>query len=204
VALLFPPRGQWTEEEYFALKTNRFVELSDGCLEVHAPPTLSHQLLCANLYGLLSAFVSAEDLGTVLFGALPVRLWRGKIREPDVVFMRKEHAHRMGEEFWKGADLVMEVVSDDPESRRRDLEIKRRDYARARIPEYWIIDPQKERILVLRLSSKRYVVHGEFTRGEVAASHLRPGFTVDVTEALSRGAATRKATRPARRRKRGT
>jgi Uma2 family endonuclease len=203
VAHLFPPQGQWTEEEYLALNTNHLVEFSDGRLEVLAMPTLSHQLLVAHLYGLLLAFVNARDLGTVLFAGLRVRLWRGKIREPDVVFFRKEHAQRMGEEFSKGADLVMEVVSDDPEDRRRDLEIKRREYARAGIPEYWIVDPREGGILVLRLAGKRYVMHGEFARGTAASSHLLPGFTVDVTEALSRGAATRRAGRPGRRRKRG-
>jgi Uma2 family endonuclease len=43
----------------------------------------------------------------------------------------------------------MEVVSpDDP---GRDLETKRREYAQARIPEYWIIDPRTNEILVLTL-----------------------------------------------------
>jgi Uma2 family endonuclease len=199
IAHLFPAQGQWTEEEYLALHTNRFVELSGGRLEVLAPPTMSHQLLVAYLYGLLSASVSAEGLGTVVFGALPVRLRSGEIREPDIVFMRKEHAGRMGEEFWKEADLVMEVVSDDPAARRRDLVIKRREYARAGIPEYWIVDPREERILVLRLSGKRYVVHGEFARGTAAASHLLRGFRVDVTEALSQGAATRRKRKSRRR-----
>ena len=41
-----------------------------------------------------------------------------------------------------GADLVMEVVSGGREDRKRDLVTKRRDYARANIPEYWIVDPQ--------------------------------------------------------------
>src|SRR5262249_39928321 len=119
VAHLFPPQGQWTEEEYLALDSNHLVELSGGRLEVLAMPTMSHQVLVAYLYGLLLPFVSSKDLGTVLFAALRVRLWRGTIREPDIVFMRKEHAHRTGEEFWQGADLVMEVVSAGPEDRRR-------------------------------------------------------------------------------------
>lgn len=91
----------------------------------------------------------------------------------------------MGEKFWIGADLVMEVASGDDKDRRRDLVVKRKEYAKARIAEYWIIDPKKQRILVLHLSGKRYVVHGEFTRGDVAASQLLPGFGVDVSLAFS-------------------
>ena len=52
--------------------------------------------------------------------------------------MLAEHADRMAEEYWRGADLVMEVVSGGEDDRRRDLETKVAEYARARIPEYWI------------------------------------------------------------------
>jgi Uma2 family endonuclease len=185
VAHLFPAQGDWSEEEYLALDSNRLVEFSDGFIQVLPMPTTSHQLLVVYLYGLLLKFAAAGDRGTALVAPLRVRLRRGKYREPDVVFLLKEHADRIGEEFWEGADLVMEVVSKDPEDRRRDLVTKRGEYARAGIPEYWIVDVQEERIMVLQLSGKRYLVHGEFMRGTVASSHLLPGFTVKVSEALS-------------------
>jgi Uma2 family endonuclease len=193
VAYLFPAQGTWSEEEYLSLSTNQLVEFSHGNLEVLPMPTTSHQLLVLYLYGLVLAFTTSRDLGTVLVAALPVRLWRGKFREPDVIFMLKEHAKRIGEQYWKGADLVMEVVSGEGKNRRRDLVTKRQEYARAGIPEYWIVDPQEEQITVLRLAGKRYGVHGTFARGMVATSHLLPGFTVNVTEALSQraGPATR-------------
>jgi Uma2 family endonuclease len=186
VALLFPAQGQWSEEEYLALDGNRIVEFSDGRLEVPPMPTTSHQLLVVWVCGLLQQFIARGELGTVLVAPLRVRLWRGKFREPDLVFMLKEHSERIGEEYWDGADLVMEVVSQDAEGRRRDLETKRREYARAGIPEYWIIDPQEKQITVLRLAGKRYAVHGEFHEGTVATCHLLQGFTVDVKEALSK------------------
>jgi Uma2 family endonuclease len=185
VAYLFPTQGEWSEEEYLALKGNRLVEFSHGILEVLPVPTMTHQLIVAHLYGLLLTFASARNLGPVLFAPLRVRLWRDKFREPDLVFMRKEHADRAGDEFWKGADLVMEVVSGDDEDRRRDLVTKRREYARARIPEYWIVDPREGRIAVLRLARGRYVVHGQFGKGDTATSRLLPGFAVDVREAFS-------------------
>ena len=185
VAHLFPPQGQWYEEDYLALNGNRLVELSHGHLEVLPMPTTSHQIIAAYLYRLLYAFVTARNLGTVLFAPLRIRLSRGTYREPDVLFMRKEHAERIHEKWWDGADLVMEVVSGEVEDRRRDLVIKRRDYARAAIPEYWIVDPEEETITVLRLAGRRYVVHGVFSQGMTAASHAEPEFTVEVTKALS-------------------
>lgn len=107
---------------------------------------------------------------------------------PDALFVSHEHKRWITNEYWKGADLVVEVVSGDDKDRRRDLIDKRRDYARARIPEYWIVDPLKATITVLRLAGKRYVVHGKFGKGQTASSHLLPGFTVSVSAAFSRRA----------------
>jgi Uma2 family endonuclease len=185
IAHLFPAQGEWSEAEYLALTTNRLVEFSDGHLEVLPVPTTSHQLLVAFFFQSLSALVAARGLGTVLFAPLRVRLWPGKYREPDVVMMLAEHAGGIGEQFWEGADLVLEVISDD--DRRRDLETKRTEYARAGIPEYWIVDPGEASVTVLRLSGKRYVVHGEYGKGAVAESALLPGFGVDVAQALAHG-----------------
>jgi Uma2 family endonuclease len=202
VAYLFPTQGNWSEEDYLALDRNHLIELSDGCLEVLPMPTMSHQVLVLSLYRLLLAFTTDRDLGTVLVAPLRVRLWRDKFREPDVLFLLKEHSARMGNEYWTGADLVMEVVSGEEEDRRRDLVTKRREYARAGVAEYWIVDPLEERIAVLRLAGKRYVVHGEFAPGVAADSALLPGFTVDVTEAFAqfRRAAAAGQSRTSRRR----
>lgn len=201
IAELFPLQGYWSEEDYLALDGNHLLELSDGFLEVLPMPTTSHQEIVALFYGMLLAFTANSDLGKVLFAPLPVRLWKGKIREPDVVFLFKKHYDRLGEKFWKGADLVMEVVSGGKADRQRDLVKKRQDYAKAKIPEYWIIDPEEDRITVLRLVGKRYVVHGEFDKGETATSHLLEGFSVDVSAMLNHasGPTARKSTRKPKR-----
>jgi Uma2 family endonuclease len=183
IAELFPPQGMWTEEEYLALGGNRLVEFSDGRVEVLALPTELHQMIVAFLFEALLAWARPRDAGKVLFSALRVRLRPGKVREPDVVFMRKENDHRRGNEFWDGADLVMEVVSDD--DRRRDLVIKRFEYAQAGIPEYWIIDPKNAEVTVLKLAGELYTEHGVFARGQQATSATLDGFTVDVTALFS-------------------
>ena len=141
-------------------------------------PTTSHQVIAFFLCGLLNAFASQRGLGLTLPAPLRVRVRAAKYREPDVVFMLAEHLVRVGEQYWEGADLVMEVVSND--DRRRDLETKRREYAMAGIPEYWIVDPQTNSITVLTLDSDHYVEHGVFASGTKAVSKLLPGFEVEV------------------------
>lgn len=185
IAQLFPMQGNWSEADYLELNGNHLLEFSHGRLEVLPMPTTTHQLIVCHLYALLDAFLTVAALGTVVVAPLRVRLWRGKFREPDVVVMLREHADRIGDQFWQGADLVMEVVSSDPDDRRRDLETKRHEYARAGIAEYWIVDPHDEQITVLRLARKQYVEHGKFGLGDRAVSHLLPGFAVDVGQALA-------------------
>jgi Uma2 family endonuclease len=146
-------------------------------------PTELHQRIVLFLYRALHAVASAARLGVVLVAPLRVRLWPGKYREPDVVFMLAERGESRHNLYWEGADLVMEVVSDD--DRRRDVETKRFEYAQAGIPEYWIVDPSHGRITVLRLVGDHYAAHGEFPRGTRASSALLPAFSVDVNEALS-------------------
>lgn len=184
VARLFPAQGQWTVEEYFRLenRTNRLVEFSHGHIKVLSMPTMSHQEIVEYLHEMLKAFAVARGLGKAMFAGIRVQLWEGQFREPDVVFMAAEHADRMTDECWFGADLVMEVVSQD---RHHDLVTKREEYARAGIPEYWIVDPRDAKIIVLALEGEAYVVHGEFATGETATSRLLAGFSVPVDGALS-------------------
>jgi Uma2 family endonuclease len=180
IARLYPDQGAWSEDDYLLLDTNHLVEFTDGYVEVLPMPTTSHQLAVQYLSRELEAFVGARKLGTVLFAPLRVKIRPGRFREPDVVFMLEQHAGRIGEEFWEGADLVMEVVSDDPEGRKRDLEKKPKEYAAAGIGEYWIADPQEKRVVVMKLVGKKYVVRGKYEVGERAESALIKGFGVEV------------------------
>jgi Uma2 family endonuclease len=183
IARLFPNQGQWSVEEYLALPGNHLVEFSHGNVEVLSMPTQSHQNIVAFLYEAILLFARAADLGKVLFAPLHIRLDPSKIREPDIAFMLKANAARRKEEYWEGADWVIEVVSND--DRRRDLEIKRFEYARAGIPEYWIVDPLNSQVIVLSLQQDRYVEIGTFSAGERAESSVLKGLAIDVGQMVA-------------------
>jgi Uma2 family endonuclease len=183
IATLFPNQGTWTVEEYLALDTNHLVEFSDGFLEFLEMPTTSHQDIVLLLWQMLAAWVKPTNLGKASVAPIKIQLWPGKFREPDVVFMLAAHRHRVGEQFWDGADLLMEVVSSD---RQLDYEEKRAEYAKAGIPEYWIVDPAEKKITVLRLEKDQYVLHGEFLEGSQATSVIIAGFAVEVSAVFSR------------------
>ncbi len=179
LADLFPHQGTWTEEDYLELETNHLIEYSHGQVEVLPMPTISHQRIVAFLYNQLLAFIVQFRPGAeVLFAPLKVRLWPGKYREPDIVVILSEHHERLHEQYLDLPDLVIEIVS--PDNRQLDVSVKRREYAQAGIPEYWIIDPEAERVLVLTLADNHYEVHGEFKTGDCATSSLLDGFEVNV------------------------
>jgi len=178
IARLFPNQGQWSVQEYLALPGNHLVEFSHGNIEVLSMPTQSHQNIVAFLYEAILMFVRPADLGKVLFAPLRIRLDPNKFREPDIAFMLKQHSSRRADDFWDGADWVLEVVSND--DRRRDLEIKRFEYARSGIPEYWIVDPMNSQLTVLTLQGDRYIDAGVLKAGDLAESSVLKGFAVDV------------------------
>lgn len=181
VAEFYPSQGQWTEEEYFSLPdTNRYTELSDGRLIVPPHPTDRHQRALQNLFLRLQAFVEARALGTLRIAPLPVRLWSGKIREPDILFVAGEHAERSGERVYGVPDLAVEVVS--PQTRRTDRVEKFVEYARAGVAEYWIVDPEESSIEAYTMLEGADSLIGKFRAGEVARSQLLSGFEVSVDE----------------------
>ncbi|MBE2240825.1 MAG: Uma2 family endonuclease [Caldilineaceae bacterium] len=182
VALLFPAQGAWSMDEYLRLETNRLVEFSHGSIEVLPMPSDRHQSIVAYIFSILLAYAQQTG-GKVLFAPFRLQLWPGKLREPDLVFLAAADDPRRDDAFWTGADLVVEVVSpDDP---HRDLVTKRFEYARAGIPEYWIVDPRDESITVLHLadeqSASTYAEHGRFSRDDMAVSPSFEKLAVDVT-----------------------
>jgi Uma2 family endonuclease len=176
---LVPLQGLWTEEQYLRLtdQTNRFIEFTEGAVEVLPMPTRKHQAISRFLFLALLAAVQRLG-GTVFYAPLRVRVAPGRFREPDLVLLLDVNDPRNQNAFWLGADLVVEIVS--PDDVERDTVIKRADYAAAGIPEYWIVNPGEETITVLQLDGGAYSVHGVFHRGATATSTLLPGFTISV------------------------
>jgi len=178
---LLPLQGLWTEEQYLKItdQTNHLIEFTDGAIEVLPMPTSRHQVILLLLYDLFRTMLQATS-GKVLVSPLRLRVRPGKFREPDILMLRDSADPRYQDAFWLGADLVVEVVS--PDRPERDTEEKRRDYAEAGIPEYWIVNPLDETITVLVLAGDAYSELGVFQRGARAASQLLAGFSVSVDE----------------------
>lgn len=134
-----PVQGEWTEREYLRFDTNRGIELSHARLVFLPWPDAVHQTLLMICCDRLShCYVDGtRGLSVPRFKLrLASQLWR----MPDVVYVLPSNRHRAHSEYFDCADLVIEVVS--PDRPKRDLVKKRREYAAAGIPEYWVVDPR--------------------------------------------------------------
>ena len=170
---LLPAPGEWTEADYYPFsERGRLVELSDGNLEIIDLPTDFHQLILLRLSTALHTFVTARKLGHVRFAPLPVKLWSGKIREPDLMFMLTAHSWRIGQ-YWGVPDLAVEIAS--PGSVHKDRELKRQEYAKAGVAEYWIIDPDAQTVDI-------YEAGKHLTGTDVLTSELFEGFSMPLAE----------------------
>ncbi len=115
-------------------------------------------------------------------GAGEFRLWLPVLisgRNPDyAVILRgtpKDHRGR------RPPSMVVEVVSEGSEARRRDYETKKEEYVAFGILEYWIIDPEMHRVTVLKRNGDSWI-EAVFGDGQVASGLVLPGFAVTVTD----------------------
>ena len=151
-------------------------------------PNWLHQLIVAFFYEAIQGHLKSTNTeGTVLLAPLPVQLFSGTIREPDVLYVAPEHIPTRKNSYPQHVDLVVEVVSEGTETRRRDYEHKRDDYAKGNVSEYWIVDPEDRLITVLGLVESEYETIGIYQAGEVATSRYLPGLAIDVRQVMELG-----------------
>lgn len=143
-------------------------EIIDGELYVTPAPAPVHQLCVARLIQLLTGPAEATGL-LVLPAPLDVAISEDTAVEPDVVVIAPDSLDGRGA-IGRPA-LVIEVLS--PSSRATDLVRKRARYARARFPNYWVIDPIAPSLTVFALGGDAYVEVARAS-GEVAFRATAP------------------------------
>lgn len=169
-------------EEYLAIvPENIQAEWVNGEVIVFMAPSPRHQLIIGFLYSLLNSFVDLLNLGQVIVAPVEMRArLDGPAREPDILFVAREHLGRLTAQRLAGpADLVVEVIS--PESVRRDRVEKFREYAADGVPEYWLADSRPSQA---SLNGYRLTDTGEYepiTPDAAGCLHsaVLPGFWLD-------------------------
>jgi Uma2 family endonuclease len=152
---------RWTLEEVHSLPDdgNKY-ELVRGELFVTPPPSENHETILARLHAILAPFVARYGLGMVYRPRAVVR-FEGSEVEPDL--MVRAERHDAGRD-WDDAPvpiLVVEVLSGS--TRRRDNAQKRELYLDAGVEEYWIADPDRASVRVVRRGVEDVVTSTELS-----------------------------------------
>lgn len=166
-------------EEYLEAYDGVHAEWVGGRVYVMSPGNEPQGRLSRFLAAIIQYWAEVHDLGETYVNAYPVRLNEETAREPDVFFIRKEHADRVQGTFVDGAvDLAVEIVS--PSSRAVDRGVKYYEYEQAGVTEYWLIDPLRERVEAYRLGAKG--VYEPVALGEPAVlrSEVLPGLWIRI------------------------
>lgn len=155
-------------------------ELIDGVVVVSPSPTPRHQLVATEIAGQIWAYLRDHPVGKV-WSELDVHFGRGPrggdlVYKPEIVFVRDDKLKNVGNILSGPPDLVVEVVSKD--SRRYDTKLKKREYERFGVGEYWLIDPQLESMTFYRLRGRKFTAIKP--RGPTFASQAVPGFKLDL------------------------
>jgi len=141
-----------TYEEFLAwADEDTLAEWVDGEVVMYSPASEPHQRIAGFLLTVMRVFVEQRGLGRVVNAPFQMKLQRSG-REPDLLFVAKEHLERLKETYVEGpADLAVEIVS--PESAGRDRGDKFYEYEAGGVSEYWLIDPQTERAEFYQLTA---------------------------------------------------
>ena len=194
------PRFQ-SFEEYLAYDdgTDKLYELFNGEL-IEVPPESGKNVQIANRLFLIFALLLGTD--RVRRHGLELEVnGEPRNRYPDLTILREEHIEQLAKRntvrlTMSPPLLVVEVVSPGELQRNRDYIAKRvlldavvhggdpQDHAASQyqdcgIPEYWIIDPNTQAILILELSESTYREVGSFSRQSQLLSPQFP--TLDLT-----------------------
>jgi Uma2 family endonuclease len=172
-------RVKFTYEDYKSLPSEGRYELLEGELVVVPSPRTYHQRISGNLEFLLRAFVQEHGLGEIFHAPYDVVLSEETVLQPDIIFIAKEQAHIITEDNVRGApDLVIEVLSEA--TAERDRIAKRLLYAKYGVKEYWLVDPARKSLEVLRLSERGFETVGIWWEGQTMRSPLIPGLAIDL------------------------
>lgn len=175
----------YTYADYLTWKFQERVELILGKVFRMSPaPTSSHQYVVSVLHGTLFQFLKGKTCKVfpapfdVILPLDPGVL--NTVVQPDITVICD--SSKITERGCEGApDLIVEVVSRS--SVARDLHEKYNLYEQVGIPEYWVVHPY-DRTLVIFLLQRggSYQPSKPLTKGDIAASHILPGFTINLDE----------------------
>jgi Uma2 family endonuclease len=164
--------GPVTYDDYAAMPDdgNRY-EIIDGVLEMMSPgPMTVHQGVSGELFLFLQ---SCRSEYVMFLAPFDVILSRTTVLQPDILMIHRSRIEIVKPHGVEGApDLVVEILS--PSTRKRDKVVKAAAYAKHRVPEYWLVDPEARTLEQYRLDGERYELAQTYEEEDRVSSDKLP------------------------------
>ena len=144
----------YTIDDIYALPDGKRAELIDGQIYYMAPPTRKHQRITGEIFAIIREYINTNN-GSCEVDIAPFAVF---LNENDVNYVEPDISvicdpNKLTDKGCSGApDWIIEIVS--PGSRRMDYFTKLFKYRTAGVREYWIVDPEKDRIFVYNFESE--------------------------------------------------
>jgi Uma2 family endonuclease len=172
-----------TYEDWLALgEHNAKHELIGGELIVPPTPSVRHQRIVTEIGLRLLGYARAHG-GEAFLLPLDSKLSDTDVVQPDAMYLRPESLERLTDRGLLGPpDLAVEVLS--PWTRQVELTRKRRLYEQHGVLEYWVVDPEAERIDVYVLEDGRCGLPRVFGSADTLRPSMMPGLEIAIADAL--------------------
>ena len=149
-------QGGYTIEDYFSLPEEKRAELIDGVFYDMASTSVIHQLIAGQIFVQLNVFLRKKKASCVpCIAPVDVQLDcddRTMVQPDVLVVCDREKIRKSG--IFGAPDFVAEILSKA--TRRKDMLVKLAKYAQAGVREYWLIDPDKQNVLVYDLKNMEF------------------------------------------------
>lgn len=167
----------YTIDDIYALPDGERAELIDGQIYYMAPPGRIHQKISWKLHQAIGNYID-NNRGTCEVYAAPFAVFLNEndknYVEPDISVICDRN--KLTDRGCNGApDWIIEIVSTG--SRRMDYYIKLFKYRTAGVREYWIVDPEKERVTVYNFEKE---TTDEYTFNTPVTVGIYEGFSITV------------------------
>jgi len=178
---VIPEHLKFTYKDYLLLPEDRRYEIIGGDLFMAPSPKRSHQKISLNMATTIWSFVKTHNLGEVYEAPFDVLFSRHDVVQPDLLFVNRDNLAIVGENNIQGApDLIIEILS--PSTAERDLDLKKKLYARHAVKEYWIVDPDARKVTVYLWKNNDYVETGVYGEEDNWRPHLLPDLVIEGKE----------------------
>ncbi len=171
---------QWPDEERW--------EIIDGVpYDMSPAPSTKHQSISMELGRQIANYLRDKEC-QVFAAPFDVRLPLNEEKDEEIYNIVQPDLSvicdpsKLDEQGCKGApDLVIEIIS--PFTAKKELNEKFNLYERSGIPEYWVVFPKFNVVVVYSLDDEeRYQKSGEFTSDQLLSTKLFPGLEIKLED----------------------